>query len=589
MSRASGDALGGIALTPGQLRWSQMESLAGAPEGLPLFVSNNPEHVSGYGVLAGVPFGGLSLSGTVRKNEAPSAEWSGDVLDPACPNGGMKKFGAYMAHILPSSLGSSRRFTFAVVAETDANITVRGQMGTTDWSLNGAPRTTRTDWLGAVVAKSFFFGNDGTYSLKAPAGKLTVIDSLAVTSLVEGRFQIEADACVYPFTIAHGAELGGKLPGSYAKGDVKWPGWYQGQGYGRAAGVYEADGWRGSQTIAITQAPSVRGIGLLTSKESMRALGRHGDSATELFGNYGVLYDQTLTIANETGACADVDVELVSYVDRDNQPDRTPTVQFFNATAKVTTPSMFWNGPLYATTSAGDLLYHPVLNYAPNAEEVATPTLAVASMRETVARLHVAATESSTVRVRLPVPGYIVAPMAITANARPCPGAPSTCGALTSEGVCSADRLSRCNEGQVETIDCQARGTKCGWDDVLQRNGCLASTPSPAPESNGCGGLTYEGTCAGDALSWCESGELRTQDCAAQGKVCGWNAAQGYNDCVAPAATPQDGGCGAISFEGSCDGSMLSWCDQGQINQLDCAAEDKSCAWNESKAYFDCL
>ncbi len=588
-------ALSQVAADPGKLRWSQLQPLQGSPTGAPLFVSNNPEHVGGFGVLAGVPYPSLSLAKPERHAGAPLAQWTGGAVDASCPNGGIKNFGVYLAHILPPSLGADRRLTLAVVAGVDATVHVRGSMGTTDWSVNGSPRTTRTDWLGAEVAKSFFFANPGVRTLHAKAGQLLVIESIPVVSLVEGRFHLESDACLHPFTIAHSANLGSVLPGHYAPGDVKWPGWYQGQGYGRAAGVYEADGWTGTQTLTIAQVPSVQGIGVLSAKESLRALARHGDSAQVLFGNYGVLYDQTVTLENLTGACVNVALDFVSYVDRNNRPDRTPTVEFFQSTPKVETPTMFWNGPLMTEAGGQGKMHHPVLRYAPTSSELANPTRAVGSMRQTIASIRMQPGHRESVRVRLPVTGYIVAPAAITAEAKVCEGGAVGCGGVTAEGVCNGDILTWCDSGQLGSLNCAATGKTCGWDQALALHNCLdASTPAPTPAPNGdsgCGSIPNEGVCNGAVLSYCGEGEVEIVDCAAHGNACGWNPAEQYYDCVASPGEPAGGtaDCGGITAEGVCDGNLLSWCEQGQVRSFDCGVQGEGCGWNEAKSYNDCV
>lgn len=417
-----GDDLNSATVTePGALRWSQIVRVRGEAEGTPLFVSNNPEHVEGFGILAGVPYPGLSLDGAQRAPDAPEAQWSRQIVDERCPDGGAKEFGVYLAHILPAELGSGRRITLGLVAEDDATITVRGKMGTTDWSKNGELLTTSNTWLGAKLARSFFFDHDAPErSFEAKAGKFVEIDVQMAASLVEGRYHVQSDACLYPFTIAHARGLGGRLPGHYAKGDVKWPGWHEGQGFGRAAGVYEADHFIGEQAVILEQVPSVQGVGLLTPDDSFAALARHEDSAELLFGNYGVLYDHTLNLVNDTEACLEAHVEMVSYIDRNDTPSRTPTVGFFEDTADAYTPSMLWNGPVRVGTTDGQTLHHPVLHYEPTPAERVDRNRAVASMRHTLAEVTLAAGQVYDVQVELPVPGYIVAPIALTVHAQAC-------------------------------------------------------------------------------------------------------------------------------------------------------------------------
>ncbi|MEM7152695.1 MAG: DUF3370 family protein [Myxococcota bacterium] len=422
LAGGKGDDLNSSTVTdPGALRWSAIAQVRGEPVGAPLFVSNNPEHVEGFGILAGVPYPGLSLRGAQRAPDAPEAQWSRQIVDERCPDGGAQEFGVYLAHILPADLGSGRRITLGLVAEDDATITVRGKMGTTDWSSGGQLLTTETTWLGAQLARSFFFDHDAPErTFEAEAGKFVEVDVQMAASLVEGRYHVESDTCLYPFTIAHGRGLGGHLPRHYAKGDVKWPGWYEGSGYGRAAGVYEADHFSGEQAVIVDEVPSVQGVGLLTPDDSFPALARHEDSAELLFGNYGVLYDHTLNLVNDTEACIEANVELVSYIDRNATPGRTPTVGFFEDTADAYTPSMFWNGPVRVGTARGQQLHHPVLHYAPTEAERAERNRAVASMRHSLLKVELAAGQVFDVEVELPVPGYIVAPIALTVHAQPC-------------------------------------------------------------------------------------------------------------------------------------------------------------------------
>jgi hypothetical protein len=46
--------------------------------------------------------------------------------------------------------------------------------------------------------------------------------------------------------------------------------------------------------------------------------------------------------------------------------------------------------------------------------------------------------------------------------------------------------------------------------------------------------------------------------------------------------------CAAVGgYEGSCDGSVLRFCDQGEVHAYDCGSS--KCGWNESMGYYDCL
>ena len=69
--------------------------------------------------------------------------------------------------------------------------------------------------------------------------------------------------------------------------------------------------------------------------------------------------------------------------------------------------------------------------------------------------------------------------------------------------------------------------------------------PPPPPEdppADNCGGIDYYGTCSADGtLTWCQDGELQTIDCAAGGYTCGWQDDNIGNNCLPP---PDGGGGG---------------------------------------------
>ena len=148
------------------------------------------------------------------------------------------------------------------------------------------------------------------------------------------------------------------------------------------------------------------------------------------------------------------------------------------------------------------------------------------------------------------------------------------------------------------------------------------SNPAPAPEpeqtDSGCGAVTYEGSCLGDAVQWCEGDMVKTLDCSDSGKQCGFNSAQGYFDCVGASTEPggssgsgaggageaaggssnggssnggsgEFSGCGAVSYEGECVGNTVEYCENGQVKTIDCAAGGATCGWNDDQDVYDCL
>lgn len=59
-----------------------------------------------------------------------------------------------------------------------------------------------------------------------------------------------------------------------------------------------------------------------------------------------------------------------------------------------------------------------------------------------------------------------------------------------------------------------------------------ASGADAGAASDPCEGLSEAGECSGDRARWCEGGELREQDCAAGGEVCG--VVSGRQRCTTP-------------------------------------------------------
>lgn len=122
--------------------------------------------------------------------------------------------------------------------------------------------------------------------------------------------------------------------------------------------------------------------------------------------------------------------------------------------------------------------------------------------------------------------------------------------------------------------------------------GTPGSEPTPADP---CGGVDEVGTCTGTTLRYCSQGNLFTIACNEKGMACGYNAEQGYQDCVPTPApsddpAPSSGGCGSVTVAGQCQGDVLSYCNEGgQISTVNCAAEGLWCDYNPSSQYYDCL
>lgn len=52
----------------------------------------------------------------------------------------------------------------------------------------------------------------------------------------------------------------------------------------------------------------------------------------------------------------------------------------------------------------------------------------------------------------------------------------------------------------------------------------------PTPDTGACGAITYEGCCDGEILYFCENGQVEAYDCT-PGPLCGWDATKDIYNC----------------------------------------------------------
>jgi len=118
----------------------------------------------------------------------------------------------------------------------------------------------------------------------------------------------------------------------------------------------------------------------------------------------------------------------------------------------------------------------------------------------------------------------------------------------TEDGLCNGDCVPQC-EGKICGDDgCSASCGTCPTGHLCDPSGACEDVP-------GCGGLTHEGICHGSVVSWCENEQLQTYDCAAVGKACAWVEGAGYT-CVETAthcvSSCKDKECGPDGCGGWC-------------------------------------
>ena len=192
-------------------------------------------------------------------------------------------------------------------------------------------------------------------------------------------------------------------------------------------------------------------------------------------------------------------------------------------------------------------------------------------------------------------------------------GLPS-CEELSFEGCCDQNgALFWCDGGSLSTIDCGANDNTCGWSvdagyyDCGQV-GADASGVHPmecpwedCPE-NPCEGLEC-GVVCGETCGSCGDAAFCGADnqcvaCSCEGKTCGDDGCGnscgecGEGDvCDVDQCVPNP--CGAVTFEGCCDGTLAIWCQDGAIQEVDCATADPDggpmeCGWLAEQSYYYC-
>jgi len=187
-------------------------------------------------------------------------------------------------------------------------------------------------------------------------------------------------------------------------------------------------------------------------------------------------------------------------------------------------------------------------------------------------------------------------------------GSSQGCDGITYEGCCDGQLLKYCENGQLKQMNCGSQ-PQCGWDaqggfyncgtnggsDPSGDNpkpcdgGCTPNCANKECGSDGCGGSC--GTC--DNGEACQSGQCVgcTPDCT--GKECGDDGCGGSCGtcqpgfgCQANKCVEQGGGCGSVTYEGCCEGTVLKYCENDELVSGDCGGE--GCGWNNQSSYYDC-
>ena len=126
-------------------------------------------------------------------------------------------------------------------------------------------------------------------------------------------------------------------------------------------------------------------------------------------------------------------------------------------------------------------------------------------------------------------------------------------------------------------------GGTCGCVDGGMGESCSASSQCVGPKWM-CECDVCKGTCASGGASCTDDADCSTDGKTIIAGACQVDAGQG---CYGQAATPPATGdvCQGVSFEGSCSGNQLQYCDSG-LKSSTCAG---CCAWDTANGYYNCL
>jgi hypothetical protein len=171
------------------------------------------------------------------------------------------------------------------------------------------------------------------------------------------------------------------------------------------------------------------------------------------------------------------------------------------------------------------------------------------------------------------------------------PPAIDPCAGVTYAGTCSADgKLTYCHaDTELRTLDCAGHQLGCGdTGDPEIGNDCVPKA-DPPPTTDACMGIDFLGQCSdAGVLSYCLDGALETIDCAAIGQECTYvDDTVGYF-CTNPPAPDE---CGAVDFFGQCsdDGSVLTYCLDGSLRVIDCGAQGLVCGFIDENTGNGCI
>ena len=113
---------------------------------------------------------------------------------------------------------------------------------------------------------------------------------------------------------------------------------------------------------------------------------------------------------------------------------------------------------------------------------------------------------------------------------------------------------------------------------------------NPGQTPQGCGDVPDTGKCNGNVVDYCENGELKSYNCAQEGKICGVTSAETNSFGCIDGGNSSGGGCGDVPDTGKCNGNVVDYCENGELKSYNCAQEGKICGVTSAETNsFGCI
>ena len=144
-----------------------------------------------------------------------------------------------------------------------------------------------------------------------------------------------------------------------------------------------------------------------------------------------------------------------------------------------------------------------------------------------------------------------------------------TCDSATYAAGCDVDgRPLYCGDGVVlHGPNCTALGLDCSLGQCVGRGATCNNQTYSQPES-----VVFEGTsCSGDTMTACVNGHVTTVNCSTLGPGFGCQALGTQYFCgLASECAPADNYSASNTHPASCTGSILTYCNAGRLEHIDC-------------------